>query len=164
MIFHDYRFMQIAKPIIDHKEYQQMKLFKHHDESVYEHSIKVAYRSYLMAYKQGLDWESAIRGALLHDFFLYKFKKRNNLTVIIDAINHSINHPLIALENAKKFFELNEKEENIITGHMFPFGLPKSKEAWIVSFVDKYIAVFEYTSNFKKLVLKRKVQEVYGQK
>ena len=35
---------------------------------------------------------------------------------------------------------------------MFPFGVPKSKEAWIVSYVDKYIAVFEYSSNFKKII------------
>lgn len=34
MILYDNRFMEIARPIIEHEEYQQMKLIKHHDESV----------------------------------------------------------------------------------------------------------------------------------
>lgn len=155
MEFYDYRFMEIARPIIEHEEYQQMRYLKHHDESVYEHSIKVAYSSYQIAYKHGLDWVSTIRGALLHDFFLYKFKKSLSIRIITDSIRHAVVHPLIALENSKKYFDLNEKEENIITGHMFPFGLPRSKEAWIVSYSDKYIATFEYCSNFKKLTKKK---------
>lgn len=155
MIFYDNRFMEIARPIIEHHEYQQMKLIKHHDESVYDHSVKVAYSAYKMAYNYELDWVSTIRGALLHDFFLYKFKKTFSLRILTDSIKHAAAHPLIALENAKKYFELNEKEENIIKGHMFPFGMPKSREAWIVSYVDKYIAAFEYYSNFKKLSKKK---------
>ena len=155
MLYFDNRFMEIALPIIEHEEYQQMKNIKHHDESVYDHSVKVAYFAYKMAYKRGLDWESTIRGALLHDFFLYKFKKCFSLRIITDSIKHAISHPLVAFENASKYFNLNKKEENIIKGHMFPFGVPKSKEAWIVSFVDKYIAVFEYSSNFKKMMLRK---------
>lgn len=72
-----------------------------------------------------------------------------------------MSHPIVAFNNASKYFDLNSKEENIIKGHMFPFGVPKSKEAWIVSYVDKYIAVFEYASNFKKMAHRRK-QAVYN--
>ncbi len=150
----DYRFTNIAEEIILHEEYEQTKLIKHHDESVYEHSVKVAYYSYLIAYKSKLDWKSCIRGALLHDFYLYKFNKRGNIGIIKDSINHAINHPKIAFKNASKYFELNCTEKDIIVGHMFPFGMPKSREAWIVSFVDKYIAIFEYYSNAKKLIAK----------
>lgn len=156
MIYFDYKFMEVARPIIEHKEYQQMRQIKHHDESVFDHSVKVAFHAYQMAIKHNLDWESTIRGALLHDFFLYKFKKCMSLRIITDSIKHAIAHPIIAFENANKFFDLNEKEENIIKAHMFPFGLPKSKEAWIVSYVDKYIAAFEYASNFKKMAQRRK--------
>lgn len=152
MLYFDNRFMEVALPIIEHEEYQQMRYIKHHDESVFEHSVKVAFYAYQMAYRHNLDWKSTIRGALLHDFFLYKFKKSFSFRLITDSIKHAIIHPIIAFENASKYFNLNEKEENIIKGHMFPFGVPKSKEAWIVSFVDKYIAVFEYSSNFKKIM------------
>lgn len=155
MNFYDYRFMDIAGPIIRHPEYQQIKNIKHHDESVYDHSIKVAYHSYVMAYKLGLDYKSVIRGALLHDFYLYKFKKTLKLRLIKDSIMHAINHPKIAYKNASQFFVLNKNEENIIKGHMFPFGLPRSREAWIVSFADKYIATYEYMNNFRKLAFKR---------
>ena len=144
--------MEVALPIIEHDKYQQIKYIKHHDESVFDHSLKVAYYSYLIAYKHNLDWKSTIRGALQHDFFLYKFKKSFSYRIITDSIKHAITHPIIAFDNAKKYFNLNEKEENIIKGHMFPFGVPKSKEARIVSYVDKYIAVFEYSSNFKKMM------------
>lgn len=161
MLYFDYRFMEVARPIIEHEQYQQMKKIKHHDESVYDHSIKVAYHAYQMAYKHNLDWKSTIRGALLHDFFLYKFKKCLSLRIIPDSIKHAIAHPIIAFENASKYFDLNDKEENIIKAHMFPFGLPKSKEAWIVSYVDKYIATFEYASNFKKIA-KRSKEPAYN--
>lgn len=156
MIYYDSKFMEVAAPIIEHEEYQQMRKIKHHDESVFDHSMKVAFYAYQMAYTHNLDWESTIRGALLHDFFLYKFKKSLSLRIITDSIKHAIAHPLIAFENASKYFELNEKEENIIKAHMFPFGLPKSKEAWIVSYVDKYIAAFEYASNFRKMAHRNK--------
>ena len=152
----DYRFTQAAEKIMEHEEYKKTKLIKHHVESVYEHSVKVAYHSYLIAYKSKLDWESCIRGALLHDFYLYKFKKRFHLGLIGDSIKHAINHPKVAYKNAQKHFELNPKEQNIIKGHMFPFGLPKSREAWIVSFVDKYIAIFEYCSNAQKIIIKKR--------
>lgn len=147
----DYRFMEVAIPIIEHEEYQILKKIKHHCGSVYEHSLNVAYSSYLLSYKNNLDWESTIRGALLHDFFLYKFNKSLRLNLIPSAIMHAIKHPLIAYENASKHFLINEKEENIIKSHMFPFGIPKSKEVWIVSYVDKYLAVYEYSQNFKML-------------
>ncbi len=155
MLYLDNRFMEVALPIIEHEKYQQMRYIKHHNESVFEHSIKVAFYAYELAYKNNLDWESTIRGALLHDFFLYKFKKSLSLRIVPDSIKHAIAHPKIAFNNAVKFFDLNEKEENIIKAHMFPFGFPKSKEAWIVSFVDKYIAVFEYSSNIKKMMHKK---------
>lgn len=155
MLYIDNRFMEVALPIIEHEEYQKMKDIKHHNESVYDHSVKVAFYAYRIAYKRGLDWESTIRGALLHDFFLYKFKKSLSFQLITDSIKHAINHPKIALTNASRHFVLNDKERNIIKGHMFPFGAPKSKEAWIVSFVDKYIAIFEYSENFIRMMYRK---------
>jgi uncharacterized protein len=100
MLYLDNRFMEIATPIIGHSEYEAMRFLKHHDESVYDHSLKVAYFAYKIAYRNDLDWVSTIRGALLHDFFLYKFKKSLSPRLITDSIKHAMSHPLIAFDNA----------------------------------------------------------------
>ena len=57
MLYLDNRFMEVALPIIEHDEYQQMRKIKHHDESVFDHSIKVAFYAYQLAYKYNLDWK-----------------------------------------------------------------------------------------------------------
>jgi len=139
-------FLSIARPIIEHEEYQKMRLIPHHHRSVFEHSLNVAYLAYKISSKLKLDTVSTIRGALLHDFYLFKFKKREGKNLIAEGYRHSRNHPRIAKENALKYFDLNKKEIDIILNHMFPVGLPKSLEAWITSFADKSLAVLEYSA------------------
>lgn len=73
---YDEFFLSIAEPIIEHEKYQQMKQIPHHNGTVFDHCLGVAYYAYKIAYKLNLDTVSIIRGALLHDFYLYKFKKR----------------------------------------------------------------------------------------
>lgn len=156
MKYKDEKFAEICKPLIEHKEFLKMKNIKHHNESVYQHVVDVAYRSYKIAIKFDLDIKSTIRGALLHDFYLYKFNKRMRVRLIIDSFIHAYNHPKIALENSEKHFKVNEKERNIILSHMFPIRFPKYREAWIVTFVDKFLAVYEYYLNFTKIFNKKK--------
>ena len=59
----------------------------------------------------------------------------------------STGHPSIALNNANKYFDINEKEENIIASHMFPISkkIPKYTESWIVSIVDKFYSIGEFS-------------------
>ena len=54
-------------------------------------------------------------------------------------------HPVIALNNAIREFELNPMEENIIVSHMYPMGKikPNCKESWLVNAVDNGVAVYE---------------------
>lgn len=146
LIKYDEFFLNVARPIIEHDEYQKMLVIPHHHGSVFEHCLDVAYLSYRMASRLRLDVVSTIRGALLHDFYLYKFKKRENRNLIAEGYRHSRNHPRIAKENALKHFELNDKELDIISNHMFPVGLPRSFEAWITTFADKSLAVIEYST------------------
>ncbi|NLI93247.1 MAG: HD domain-containing protein [Peptococcaceae bacterium] len=142
---YDDAFLSIAIPIVEHDEYQKMRTIPHHHGSVFEHCLDVAYLSYRMASKLRLDVVSTVRGALLHDFYLYKFKKRKNKNLLAESYRHTRNHPKIAKENASKYFELNEKEIDIITHHMFPIGLPRSYEAWITTLADKSLAILEYS-------------------
>ncbi len=161
MKLYDYKFMEVAKPLIEHEEFQKMKYIKHHNNSVYDHVLSVAYQSYLISYKLGFDWQSTIRGALLHDFFLYRFERYFGIKLFIDIYKHVKNHPIVALENAEKYFVLNEVEKDIIKKHMFPCRIPKYKESWVVSFVDKYLAIYEYGKNFTKFVI-NKYKESYN--
>lgn len=146
IIKYDEFFLNIAIPIIEHEEYQKMRVIPHHDGSVFQHSLAVAYLSYRMSAKLKLDVVSTIRGALLHDFYLYKFKKRENKNLLAESYRHSRNHPKIAKDNALKYFDLNEKEIDIITNHMFPVGLPKCFESWITTLADKSLALLEYST------------------
>lgn len=143
---YDNCFLDVATPIIKHEEYQKMKSIPHHNGCVYDHCLDVAYFSYKVSLKLGLDVESTIRGALLHDFYLYKFKKGKDKNVLMEGYRHSRTHPQVASTNALKYFQLNDKEIDIIKNHMFPIGFPRSSEAWVTTFADKTLAIVEYTS------------------
>ncbi|MDR1961674.1 MAG: HD domain-containing protein [Gracilibacteraceae bacterium] len=142
-VFDSY-FMEIARPILEHSVYQQMRGIRHHRGSVFDHCVDVAYGAYLVGKKLGLDCRSIIRGGLLHDFYLYKYRRREHHTAWAEGFRHSRLHPRVALRNAETFFELNGTERDIIIHHMFPVGLPRSREAWVVSVMDKISAAAEY--------------------
>lgn len=134
---------QIVESLEMNGRYVQTKLYYHHGKTtVYEHSINVAYLSCKIARKFNayVNYESLIRGALLHDYYLYDWhipSKEHRL--------HGFSHPAIAFENANQDYGLNEIEENIILCHMFPLTIipPITIKGWIVSFADKINAVME---------------------
>lgn len=152
LIKYKQEFLQIVDDIINHPEFLKSKNIKHHNESIFEHSLDVAHKSYLIAKKKGLDYVSVARGGLLHDFFLYDWRTSGNRHILNFGNMHAISHPKKALENAQKYFQLNDIEKDIIVKHMFPATLipPKYKESWIVSIVDKQLAVKEYVEEFSK--------------
>ena len=81
-----------------------------------------------------VEMEQLIRGALLHDYFLYDW--HNQLT---PHHLHGFFHPGVALRNASMDVELTPIEHDIIKKHMFPLTLvpPKYLESWIVCWIDK---------------------------
>lgn len=129
----------LVKDIIDNKEFQKLDNELHHGITRYSHSMRVAKATYNTTKALGLDYKEATRAALLHDFFLdNQFSKE-------ESKKKFSTHPQMAVENAKKYYELSEKQENIIESHMFPANLtvPKSAEAWAVSLMDKSVAAYE---------------------
>jgi len=125
-------------------QFTSEKAFPHHrDTTVYDHSIHVAEVSLAMADSLPftVDVDSLIRGALLHDYFLYR-RKESLKTYIL----HGYRHPVIAAENAEKDYGINEIEKNIIKRHMFPLTPipPRYRESWIVCIAGKYCAVLEF--------------------
>ena len=130
-------FNNIIMPIVSNSEYHKTKNCVHHGMDRYSHMMRVAYYSYKVTKFCHLDYRSTTRGAVLHDFFLdeYDEKKAHML----------VNHPKIALENSKKYFDLNDLEQDIIRAHMFPVGktLPRYLESWIVNVVDDIACFYE---------------------
>lgn len=135
-------FDNIAKDILDNKKFQKISYESHHGITRMEHSMRVARNVYKISKKLKLDYVSATRAAILHDFFTNKeFGTHHGLI-------QGVVHPDIALANAKGEFNLNKIEENAIEAHMFPLSmtLPKYKESWILTVVDKTVAIYEYFS------------------
>ena len=143
-------FYDIVKDIYEHEEFLKLKNHYHHNSSIYEHVMDVAYFSYRASKFLKLDYKSTARGALLHDFFLYDWRNHDIPDLPEDKF-HGIEHPKIALKNAIRHFTLNDIEKDIVIKHMWPLTLvpPRFKESFVVSFSDKYLASKEYATKFK---------------
>ena len=124
--YNNYEFKRLIKPIIENEEFQLTKNISHHGITRYDHSLRVAYYSYLVTKMIGLDYKETTIAAMLHDFFTTETKEDN-------AITKLIKHPNYAVENAKKYFELSEKQEDII-----PF-FNSQLEALGVEYIDYYL-------------------------
>lgn len=137
-------FYNIISDIISNDTVKQMKNFRQHcNTSCYKHCMQVAYYTYITCKKLKLDYVSATRGAMLHDLFLYDWRNKS-ITSKLPGL-HAFIHPIIAFKNANKLFKLNEIEQDIIIKHMWPvtLKLPKYKESYIVTLMDKYSACIE---------------------
>lgn len=145
--FNDY----MDELLADEKIRQMSKFIQHGDTTCLMHCKTVAYYSMSFAcrFKIKVDMKSLIRGALLHDYFLYDWhhQRLGNF--------HGFYHPGIALKNAMRDYDLTEIEMDIIRKHMFPLTVypPKYRETTIVCLMDKYCTIKEVFSNlFKKKV------------
>ena len=99
------------------------KYIQHGDVSVREHTISVACMCVSIAQKLhlNLDYYALVRGALLHDYFLYDWH-----------------------------FSINPVEADMIKKHMFPFNLtavPRYRETVILTVADK---VCSFKETFSK--------------
>ena len=120
------------------------KAIQHGNVSVRRHAINVARYSLLINEKLGIkcNKRDLIRGALLHDYFLYDWHDKDHISPLR---LHGFFHPGIALRNAEKEYRLSTKEKDIIRKHMWPLTIvpPKCREAWVVSMADKYCSIME---------------------
>ena len=138
----------LGRDIILSDDAQQMKEFTQHGTtSVFEHVLSVAKFSLIFAinleniFGFKADRKALIRGALLHDYFLYDWHKPSDKRRGL----HGFTHPSIACENAIRDFNISPIEQDIIKHHMFPltFIWPHSYEGWLVCFADKWCAICE---------------------
>jgi uncharacterized protein len=131
----------LAADILNSDVFCQSKNYIQHGKtSIYEHSIQVAKTSL----KFSLFWrvrgqKALVRAALLHDFFLYDWHDEWKL-------DHGWTHPITAAENARKYFNVSEKEYSLIRTHMWPWTLlhpPRYKEGWLICLSDKIVSLKE---------------------
>lgn len=120
---------------------QCRSFIQHGRTSVLDHCKNVAMLSLALSSELELsvDRVALVRGALLHDYFLYDWHEGG-------LRFHGFTHPYSALKNALQDYSLNETEKDIIVRHMFPLTPipPVTKEGWIVCIADKICTVWEF--------------------
>jgi Predicted HD superfamily hydrolase len=140
-----FEFYNCVKDLISNKKLLELDNFTQHIKtSRLQHSINVAYYSFIVCKFFGLDYKSAARAGLLHDFYLYDWREQKQ-----PEGYHAKAHPIIAKRNAQTITNLNKIEENCILRHMCPLTPipPKYAESIILSIIDKYCASFEVIMN-----------------
>lgn len=139
--------MKVASLIIDTEEFQKRKTYRHHNDSVYEHSIKVAYRAYKLAKYlskvYNVSIEEVIVASLLHDFYTTPWQDAPKIKKPLFE-KHGFVHGKIACQNAKKYFPnyMTLRVEDSISKHMFPLTKPPHYvEGWLITLADKYVSL-----------------------
>ena len=122
---------------------EMQKFIQHGSVTTYEHCMRVTRIAFWLNIHlhARADEGSLVKGAFLHDFYLYDWHNCSNITHW-----HGFKHARIARYNAETVFKLTDKEKDIIQSHMWPLTfrhVPTCREAIIVCLADKYCAVVE---------------------
>lgn len=134
-----------ASDILNSENFKSTRNFiQHGTMPVHTHCVDVAEKSLAISKFLHIrcNERDLIRGALLHDYFLYDWHDKNRENY---QFFHGFYHPGIALKNASKEYNLSPREKDIIKKHMWPLTLvpPRCREAWIVTTADKYCSTLE---------------------
>ena len=129
----------IVKDIVNNANFRELDSELHHGITRYGHSLRVAKGVYKVTKKLHMNYKEATRAALLHDFF-FSYQLEEN-----GPIKNLGEHPKVAYLNATKYYNLSDLQKNMILSHMFPLGgvLPKYKESFCITLVDKVVAIYE---------------------
>ena len=137
----------LLRGVADDPNAQEMKKFiQHGSVTTYEHCMRVTRIAFWLNIhlRVHADEKSLVKGAFLHDFYLYDWHEKSTWHRW-----HGFSHPSRAWENARRHFPMGAKEENIIRSHMWPlipWQIPKSREAVIVCLADKCCSLYETTA------------------
>lgn len=127
--------------LLDDRSVLSLSEFRHHIGTTrFQHSLNVSYYNFLLCRFFHLNARSAARAGLLHDLFFYNRKTHEKI-----ANSHPAEHANIAFYNASQMFPLNELESDMIINHMWPMTrtLPRHRETFMITIVDKFCAVAE---------------------
>lgn len=149
------RLKEHAQDILESERFESTKECIQHDRTtVHQHCVDVAKQSIIISrgLRMKVNEREMVRGALLHDYFLYDWHDKNR-----EGFRrwHGFHHPSTALSNACEEYELTNREKDIIKKHMWPMTIipPRYKEAWVVTLADKYISTMETLKLRRKSIL-----------
>ena len=131
--------LRSSGPILEMKNYLQ-----HGKVTTYDHCENVVSLSYDIdrIFHLNSDPETLLKGAMLHDFYLYDWHEEGDGSHRL----HGFSHPGKACLNAEKYFHTSEDINHVISSHMWPLTLtsvPASREAWVVCIADKLASLHE---------------------
>ena len=127
-----------------HAKIQEMKRYIQHGAiTTYDHVECVTQMCFLVnrRWHLGANELALVMGAFMHDFYLYDWHENDRSHRL-----HGYHHPDTSCENAVTYFQVGELVQHMIRTHMWPLTitkLPRSREAWILCLVDKYISTEE---------------------
>ena len=138
----------------DEKILRMKEISMHRGSNCYEHVFKVAKKAIKKSLnRKNVNLEVVLIGAILHDYYLYDWRKNKELLK-----GHGKNHPDIAINNAVRDFGINDEVKKVIKTHMWPVNIkayPNTKEAKIVSISDKAVTIGESLTSIKYKQRKR---------
>ena len=89
-------FVELTRELLDSEPVRMMGRWKHHGPvTTLDHSLFVAFSTYRVARLLRMDVHAAVRGALLHDLYLYDSKDKS-----AHPGNQCFDHPRFAARNA----------------------------------------------------------------
>lgn len=140
-----HKIKQAAPDILQSENFESTKCYiQHGNMTVNSHCMNVAKYSIAISEKLRIrcNERELIRGALLHDYFLYDWHSKEHVPIYK---LHGFFHPGTALKNASKEYALTKREADIIKKHMWPLTIipPMCREAWIVTTADKWCSLLE---------------------
>lgn len=150
-----------VKPILQSAEFKRRRSFEHHQDSVYNHSLRVSLKAFKFAHqleKMGISISKknvAIAG-LLHDFYTRPWREKSLDPRFFKK--HGFSHAADACHNAYLYFPelMNDRIEDAILRHMFPLNIkpPKYLESWMITLSDKIVSfeVFLHPSELPRYV------------
>ena len=148
-------YKELTNDLLFDSNFELLKNDVHHGSNKYDHCKRVSYLSFLIAKLTKANYKNVARAGLLHDFFYGSRTSKKEIDYL--------RHPITSADNAKKFFKINDCEEEIIKSHMFHHALikrlspfmkeedkiyfienkPKSKESVIVCVSDLLVSFYE---------------------